>query len=235
MQDPAPAAATLRAETVGLELTLVRPGVFRMGSSDGLEGEAPPHEVAVAQPFYLAVHPVTQQQFEQVMGINPSCFRGADLPVDNVSWEDAQEFCQRLSAAEHAQYRLPTEAEWEFACRAGASTAYHFGEAAADLGQYAWYEGNSGGATHPVGQKRPNRWGLRDMHGGLWEWCQSLFRPYPYRADDGREGLDVAGPRVLRGGSWYEFADVCRAACRVGHAQVCCLSFYGFRVARPVA
>jgi formylglycine-generating enzyme required for sulfatase activity len=140
----------------------------------------------------MGVHEVTQAQYEQVMGVNPSQFKGANNPVETVRWEDAVGFCRNLSElpAEKAAgrvYRLPTEAEWEYACRAGTTTNYSFGYNDSDLGLYAWYAVNSGGRTHPVGGKKPNSWGLYDMHGNVWEWCQDRFAPYPSGVNIGQK------------------------------------------------
>ena len=151
------------------------------------------------------------------MGANPSGFKGAKLPVERVSWDDCQEFIKRLNGkAEMGNWkaRLPTEAQWEYACRAGTTTEYSFGDSEAALGDYAWFGGNSESKTHEVGQKKPNAWGLYDMHGNVWEWCADWYGAYA--ADD---AVDPTGPssgssRVLRGGSWYCSATYCRSACR---------------------
>jgi len=158
--------------SIGMKLKLIPPGEFLMGSSK--------NEVRITDPFYLGMYEVTQAEYEKVMGKNPSWFpmRGGDAthvsgedtsrhPVENVSWNDAVEFCKRLSGEEGKTYRLPTEAEWEYACRAGTTTLYCSGDDAASLGEYAWYGDNSDGKTHPVGEKKPNAWGLHDMHGKL--------------------------------------------------------------------
>jgi tetratricopeptide (TPR) repeat protein len=151
--------------------------------------------------FSIGVYEVTQQQYEAVIGSNPSEFKGANNPVEQVSWDDAVAYCAKLSSlpAEVAAgrvYRLPTESEWEYACRAGTTTEYSFGDDEQDLGKYAWFDGNSGETTHAVGKKLPNVWGLYDMHGNVWEWC-----------------LDAKGSnRVVRGGSWFNSASYCRPA-----------------------
>ena len=153
--------------------------------------------------FSIGVYEVTQQQYEAVMGSNPSEFKGANNPVENVSWDDAVAYCAKLSslpaevAAGH-MYRLPTEAEWEYACRAGTTTEYSFGDDEKDLGKYAWFKDNSEKKTHAVGEKLPNGWGLYDMHGNVWEWCSDA------------EGSN----RVIRGGSWSFDAAYCRSAYR---------------------
>jgi formylglycine-generating enzyme required for sulfatase activity len=151
-------------------------GTFTMGDASGDDDETP-HEVTLTKPFKMGVHEVTQAQYEQLMGTNPSEFKGAENPVERVSWEDAVEFCRRLSElpaekeAGHV-YRLPTEAEWEYACRAGTTTNFGFGDDDSEAGYYAWVFGNSDRKTHPVGNKLPNAWGLYDMHGNVREWCK---------------------------------------------------------------
>src|SRR5262249_24141391 len=155
-------------------------GEFLMGSADGYGDERPVHTVRISQPFYLGQYAVTQGQWQAVMGSNPSQFTGdPNRPVETVSWEDVQEFIRRLHAREGgATYRLPTEAEWEYAARAGSTTAYGFGDDPRQLSEYAWYSENAGRQTHPVGQLKPNAWGLYDMHGNVWEWVQDWYGPY---------------------------------------------------------
>ncbi len=170
--------------------------------------------------FSIGVHEVTQSQYESVMGANPSYFKGANNPVEHLTWDDAVAFCAKLSSlpAEVAAgrvYRLPTEAEWEYACRAGTTMAYSFGDDEKDLGKYAWFSDNSGGTTHGVGEKLPNGWGLYDMHGNVWEWCSD--------ADDSH--------RVRRGGSWNNVVAHCRAAYRDRRDPTYRISDLGFRLA----
>jgi len=202
-----------------MEFKLIPAGTFIMGDAR-VDKDWTPHEVILTTSFKMGVHEVTQAQYEQVMGVNPSEFKGADNPVEKVSWDDAVEFCRRLSdlPAEKAAgnvYRLPTEAEWEYACRAGMTTKYSFGDDESDLGDYAWYGDNSDGNTHPVGGKKPNAWGLYDMHGNVWEWCQDWYWDYPSGSV-----TDPRGPRgsnrVVRGGSWGFTAEGCRSADRYG-------------------
>ena len=170
--------------SIGMKLRLIPAGEFMMGSpgteSDRSNNETQ-HRVSITKPFYLGVTEVTQEQYQKVMGTNPSQFKGPQNPVERVSWAEAVEFCGKLSAmpaektAGHV-YRLPTEAEWEYACRSGTTTAYGFGDDASRLGDYGWFRSNSDSGTHPVGEKKPNAWGLYDMHGGVYEWCQDWYR-----------------------------------------------------------
>jgi formylglycine-generating enzyme required for sulfatase activity len=177
---------------------------------------------------------VTQGQWEALMGSNPSNFKGADLPVEQVSWTEAMEFCRKLTERERAAgrlpegyaYTLPTEAQWEYACRAGTTGNY-----AGDLNSMGWYAHNSGNMTHHVGQKQANAWGLFDMHGNVWEWCLDWYSIYP-----GGSVTDPIGPssgtnRVNRGGSWSYTALSCRSATRSWYAPGTRLNTLGFRVA----
>jgi formylglycine-generating enzyme required for sulfatase activity len=168
---------------VTMKLVLIRPGKFIMGSPDSEEGrkadEGPQHEVAISKSFYMGLTEVTQVQYEAVMGTNPSEFKGPTNPVENVTWDNAVEFCRKLSEKTGKAVRLPTEAEWEYACRAGSKTRYSFGDSDSALGNYVWYGANSGGKLHPVGQKKPNAYGLYDMHGNVFEWCADWYDSYP--------------------------------------------------------
>ena len=187
--------------SIGMPLKLLLSGNFTMG--DGSNA----HKVTLTQPFMLGVHEVTQAQYEQVMGSNPSKFRGPQNPVETVSWNDALDFCQKLSALPEELkagrvYRLPTEAEWEYACRAGTTTKYSFGDDESQLGEYAWFVGNAGRETRPVGLKQPNAWGLYDMHGNVWEWCADWYGGYPSGYVTDPTGPQSGSYRVIRGGSW---------------------------------
>jgi formylglycine-generating enzyme required for sulfatase activity len=225
--------------SVGMKLKLIPAGEFLMGSPESdksaIPNEKPQHKVRITKPFYLGVTEVTQEQYEKVMGKNPSNFKGPANPVENMSWDDAVEFCKRLSAKEGKTYRLPTEAEWEYACRAGTTTEYSFGDDAASLGEYAWFVGNSERETHPVGQKKPNAWGLRDMHGNANEWCQDWYGEYSSDAVTDPPGDDGGSFRVGRGGSWSLPARLCRSAYRYGRAPGFRLYVLGFRVARSLS
>ena len=186
--------------------------------------------------YHLGSYEVTQEQYEKVMGNNPSYFKGAKNPVESVSWEDAVSFCKKLSEipeekAAGRSYRLPTEAEWEYACGAGSTTSYSFGETAESLGEYAWFGKNSERKTHPVGEKKPNRWGLYDMHGNVWEWCQYVYETSPSGRRTDPKGPNKRAYRVLRGGSWGNDAAPCRSARRYTTAPTYRTSINGFRVA----
>jgi formylglycine-generating enzyme required for sulfatase activity len=197
-----PASVTLDlGKGVTMKLVLIRPGTFMMGSLDSEQGhapnEGPQHEVTISKPFYMGVTEVTQAQYEAVMGANPGYFKGPTNPVENVSWDDADEFCRKLSGKTGKAFRLPTEAEWEYACRAGSKTRFSFGDSDGVLGDYAWF----GGKTKPVGQKKPNAWGLYDMHGNVSEWCADRYGPYSSEASVDPRGATSGGDRVLRGKS----------------------------------
>ncbi len=232
---PAPASEEDRAAFQQRELEKI----LRSGNSIGIHFvEIPAGEfsrgslrVRITKPFYLSIHEVTQEQYERVMGNNPSKFKGANLPVERVSWEDAVEFCRELSLKEGQTYRLPTEAEWEYTCRAGSMTAYCFGDDASWLGQYAWYGPNSGWKTNPVGKKRPNAWGLYDMHGNVWEWCQDWHGDYPSEDVTDPTGPKEGSARVIRGGSWFNLEWYCRSAYRSWRRPSNRNHYLGFRVA----
>jgi len=205
---------------VAMKLVLIRPGKFVMGSPDSELGrepkEGPQHEVVISKPFYMGVTEVTQAQHEAVMGKNPSALKVPTNPVETVSWQDASDFCRKLSEKTGKAFRLPTEAEWKYACRAGTRTRFFFGDVDGMLGQYAWCPSNSGKTAHPVGRKKPNPWGLYDMLGNLWEWCADRYGPYSSEASTDPQGAGSGGTHVLRGGS-ARSEDVARfrSACRV--------------------
>ncbi|WP_349247218.1 formylglycine-generating enzyme family protein [Anaerobaca lacustris] len=217
-------------------MVFIPPGEFVMGSPSTepgrYRGEGPQHCVTLTKGFYLGVYEITQSQWRAVMGDNPSHFQGDDLPVENVSWEDAVAFCRKLSEQEGVEYRLPTEAEWEYACRAGSSTRYHSGDSDSDLGDYAWYHANSNRRTQPVGRKKPNAWGLHDMHGNVWEWCQDRYVAYPRHSVTDPLGVASGADRAFRGGSWQSIARDCRSACRLWITLGYRDNAMGFRLAR---
>ena len=195
---------------VKIEFVLIRPGSFMMGSDTGSPDEKPVHIVTLTKPFYLGKFEVTQEQWQTVMESNPSDFKGPKLPVEQVSWIDCQSFLAKLQYKTGRKFALPTEAQWEYACRAGTTTHYSFGDSDASLGEYAWFSGNS----HPVGEKKPNPWGLCDMHGNLWEWCADWYGGYLSGDATDPQGSSSGSYRVLRGGAWTCTADSLRSAFR---------------------
>ena len=181
------------------------------------DDEGPVHHVTISKAFYLSKYEVTQKQWNEVMGDNPSHFKGDDLPVEKVSWDDVQEFIKKLNEKESTdKYRLPSEAEWEYAARAGTTTRYSFGDDDSKLGEYAWYRENSGVKIHPVGKKGANPWGLYDMHGNVWEWVQdewhNSYNSVPLNGSAWEDGSGAF--RIVRGGGWYNNAGLCWSAFR---------------------
>ncbi|RCV64719.1 Formylglycine-generating enzyme, required for sulfatase activity, contains SUMF1/FGE domain [Methanophagales archaeon] len=217
---PTPPPAEIFTNTIGMEFVPIAAGEFEMGSPSDEEGrysdEGPVHHVNIEKAFYMGRYEVTQKQWRAIMGDNPSYFKGDDLPIETVSWDDVHEFIKKLNEKEGTgKYRLPSEAEWEYACRAGTSTRYSFGDSESKLGDYAWYGDNSGAKTHPVGQKKPNSWGLYDMHGNVWEWVQDSWHGrYDGAPADGSAWEGDGAYRVIRGGSWCGDAGCCRSAYR---------------------
>jgi formylglycine-generating enzyme required for sulfatase activity len=232
-----PASVTLDlGNGVTMKLVLIRPGKFLMGSPDSEQGhepnEGPQHVVVISKPFYMGVTEVTQAQYEAVMGTNPSKFKEPTNPVHSVSWDEAVEFCRKLSDKTGKTVRLPTEAEWEYACRAGTKTRFSFGDSESALGDYAWFSSNSGQKTQPVGQKKPNPWGLYDMHGNVFEWCADWYGSYSSGVSTDPQGATSGGDRVMRGGSWIHGGFRCPCAYRLNFAPAGRNSTYGFRCAR---
>ena len=214
------ATAEANSETftnsIGMQLKLIPAGSFLMGSPESeqerKENEIQ-HKVTLTKSFYLGIYEVTQEQYEKVMGSNPSKFKGAKLPVEMVNWDDAREFCEKLSQLEkNMTYRLPSEAEWEYAARAGTKTAYYWGD---DFdARYAWCYENSGGKTQEVGTRQPNAWGLYDMSGNVWEWCEDWKAEYTTGEQVDPKGAASGSCRVNRGGSWNDDPLLCRSAFR---------------------
>jgi len=222
-------------EGLMLDAALVPAGVFVMGGSDDdrdrNRNEAPRHEVEITRPFYLGVYPVTQAQYHAVTGENPSRDVGHDVPVNMVSWLEAEDYCAVLSRRCGLAVRLPTEAGWEYACRAGCAARFSFGQLS--MLQYMWYSGNAEGRAHSVGTKRPNAWGLYDMHGNVWEWCADWYSSDYYglsdRSDPG--GPEIGDSRVMRGGGYRHSARRCRSSNRDGDKPDARHPTLGFRVA----
>ena len=218
-----------------IEFVLIPAGEFMMGSPDSEAGrhrtEGPVHRVTFAKPFYLAKYEVTQGQWKAVMGSNPSDFKaaGKDAPVENVSWNDCLAFCKKTELS------LPTEAQWEYACRAGTKTRFNLGDTDGDLVRAGWFLGNSEGTTHPVGKKTANAWGLYDMHGNVWELCEDNWHNnYTGAPTDGSAWLGGLSDRVSRGGSPLYYAQDCRSANR-GRDDLSFRNYdLGFRPARSL-
>ena len=214
--------------SIGMELQRIVPGSFMMGSTKGDANEAPPHRVTITKSFYIGVHEVTQAEWEALMGDNPSHFKEENRPVENVTWKDAELFCRRLSEKEGIRYRLPTEAEWEYACRAGTTTEFPWGDQFQD--EYAWCDQNSENESHPVGMKRPNPWGLYDMSGNVYEWCADSYAEYTDQ-DQTDPLVSLETPyHVDRGGCWYNVAEYCRSSDRGGRLADFRDFFVGLRV-----
>ncbi|MCH1419017.1 MAG: SUMF1/EgtB/PvdO family nonheme iron enzyme [Akkermansiaceae bacterium] len=234
------------ANTIGARMVRIGPGSLMMGSTTGPGDERPVHRVNLTKGFYIGVTEVTQEQWESVMPDNPSRFKGAARPVENVVAADCVEFCKLLTQKERAEgklpegaeYRLPTEAEWEYACRAGSEANYGFGDSDTDLADYAWFSKNSV-RTQPVGKKKANAWGLFDMHGNVWEWCSDWKGSYTADEAEDPKGAPAGpsyGHRVFRGGSWGSTAAHCRSAARNGcGTSNSRLSGLGFRLVRTLS
>jgi len=216
-------------------MILVPAGAFMMGSNQGEDDEKPVHKVWVDS-FLIDKCEVTQEQFSTLMQKDPSHFKGARNPVERIPWGDAAWYCNHRSRAEGLEpcydektgacdfnangYRLPTEAEWEYACRAGSTAEFHFGNDESQIDAYGWFQGNSAKKTHPVGRKKPNPWGIHDMHGNVMEWCNDVYEADYYGKSPERNPRGPADSPmaefVLRGGAWNTSADACRSARRVG-------------------
>lgn len=251
--EPPPAIITNKS---GLTMVAIPGGQFQMGSAAG-EPDETSHRVSLS-PFYMDQYEVTQESFSKIMGRNPSRWTEPKNPVEQIRWKDAAEYCNARSRLEGLTpgydpktwkcdfdgngYRLPTEAEWEYACRAGARTQYCFGDNPAELGKYGWFKGNSTRSPSPVGGKQPNQWGLHDMYGNVWEWCNDFYKEDYYRNSLERDprGPELSATRVLRGGCWNSRADACRSAYRLdespSYTDVCFArdahGFVGFRCVR---
>jgi formylglycine-generating enzyme required for sulfatase activity len=232
-----PSGRTHTIQSINYKMVYISHGTFMMGSPSSEANRYSnerQHKVTLTKGFYMGVTEVTQGQWKAVMGNNPSRFKGDNRPVEQVSWNDCKEFIRKLNRHEGGnKYRLPTEAEWEYACRAGTTTRFCFGDSDSRLDDYAWYSGNSSSKTHSVAQMRPNAWGLYDMHGNVWEWCQDWYdKNYPSGHVTDPEGPSSGSARVGRGGGWGFDARGCRSAFRCYGTPGSRLSFLGFRLAR---
>lgn len=227
--------AKTTTNSIGMEFVLIPAGTFQMGSNDGDADEKPVRQTTISRAFYLGKFEVTQAQWQAVMGNNPSLFQNdPKRPVEQVWWNDAQAFIGKLNEKEgHQRYRLPTEAEWEYAARAGSTTAYSFGPDGSQLSQYGWHKDNSDGQTHPVGKLKPNAWGLYDMHGNVWEWVQDWYHRYAAEPATDPKGPKAGTHRSRRGCAWNNFAQFCRTANRysvTGYRD----DFLGFRLVQTL-
>ena len=228
--------------SIGMKFAWIHPGHFMMGSPKeemGRHKNEIPHKVTLTNGFYMGVYAVTQEQWKEVMGNNPSHFKGEkNLPVENVTWDECQEFAKHLREKDKKPYRLPTEAEWEYSCRAGTTTPFHFGETIST--DQANYDGNHTYAngkegvyrkkSTPVGNFPANAFGLYDMHGNVWQWCQDRYGDYPQNDVVDPQGPVAGQYRVLRAGSWYNYPSACRSACRLSYDPGIRRSYFGFRV-----
>jgi formylglycine-generating enzyme required for sulfatase activity len=223
---------------LGALFVLIPAGTVTIGSPEDEPGRfdnETGHPVTISRAFYLQATEVTQGQWKRVMGSNPSHFRtcGDNCPVEQVSWTDVGEFIRRLNRMEGTdKYGLPTEAQWEYAARAGTAKRFHAGDGDEDLSRAGWWSENSGFETHPVGRKEPNAWGLYDMHGNVWEWVRDWYGPYPSSRVTDPEGPASGDYRVMRGGSWSSSAGFCRSAFRVSGDPAGRVSALGFRLLR---
>lgn len=242
------------ADGVRMDMIWIAPGMFMMGSPSSELGRfdnETQHEVILKKGYWLGKYEVTQEQYKTIMGNNPSKFAGNNLPVEQVSWDDAMEFCKKLTEVEKEAgrlpegcvYTLPTEAQWEYACRAGTTRAFNnekniptedqmMIESCPNLDEVGWYKYNSNKTTHPAGQKQPNAWGLYDMHGNVSEWCLDVYwSTYPSTPVTDPTGADSGSYMVVRGGLWAGSASGCRSASRSSCMFYDCLNSVGFRVA----
>jgi formylglycine-generating enzyme required for sulfatase activity len=231
--------------SLGMKLSLIQAGRFTMGSPENELGRRPvevQHEVTLTRSYYMGTTEVTQGQWKTMMGDNPSFVEGDDHPVETIPWAKAVEFCRKLSEKEGARYRLPTEAEWEYACRAGTTTPFHTGPTISTNeanynGQRSYGDGAKGifrDETTAVASFAPNAWGLHDMHGNVWEWCADWYAEYPTGAVSDPTGPAEGKTRVVRGGCWVTAPAVCRSASRGDTEPVSWNFHFGFRVARDL-
>jgi formylglycine-generating enzyme required for sulfatase activity len=232
----------------GIRFVKIEAGCFEMGQDKKTDlsekdknttaNELPQHKVCISKSFYIGESEITQKQWEDVMGNNPSKFKGKYRPVERVTWNDTQDFIEKLNEREKgAFFRLPTEAEWEYAARAGTQTAYSFGSDAKNSQDYAWF-GNEGygGDSHEVGQKKANPWGLVDIHGNVWEWVQDWYDPnyYQHSPETDPKGVENAQYKVYRGGSWVAKQSNLRSAARYSGLPTTRSGDIGFRLVREV-
>ena len=217
-------------------MVYVEGGTFMMGAtseqgSDAYDDEKPAHQVTLSS-FSIGRYEVTQEEWEAVMGSNPSNFKGKKLPVEQVSWDDCQTFIRKLNQMTGKQFRLPTEAEWEYAARGGSKSCGYKYAGGDNLGSVAWYTDNSGNKTHEVGKKQPNELGLYDLSGNVWEWCQDWYGKYGSSSQTNPKGLSSGSHRVLRGGRWNGNAGGCRVSIRLSGTPDDRYNYLGLRLAQ---
>ena len=225
---------------VGINFVTVPAGQFMMGSTNGDSDEQPVHSVTIGQSFQVSRHEVTQKAYESIVGVNPSLFRGPNLPVQRVTWNDAVTFCRLLTQNErragrltdNTVYRLPTEEEWEYCCRAGSTTTYSFGDDTSKLPAHAWFRDSAGNSTRPVGQLAPNAWGLHDMHGNVREWCHDQYEEYAAKVAGMPSEVEARVHRINRGGGFAAFPWGCRSSDRRGSTPTTFGATIGFRIVR---
>jgi formylglycine-generating enzyme required for sulfatase activity len=212
-------AVTLRAGAVEIELVRIPPGEFMMGSPESEEGHAPNEgpvgRVCITKAFYLGRFEITRSQYRAVIEQAPGGPPDDMLPVQHITYANAIEFCRRLSGLANVKIRLPSEAQWEYACRAGTQTRYWSGSTEVDLARVGWYDANSGGTAHSVGQKQPNAWGLYDMHGNVWEYCADFIDDYATMEKTDPVGRITEHWGAMRGGGWMHGLEECRSATRM--------------------
>ncbi|HOK09264.1 MAG TPA: formylglycine-generating enzyme family protein [Candidatus Hydrogenedens sp.] len=237
-----------KSQFLGITFVWIPSGSFYMGTTKSpndlvnlyggtaslYTSEYPQHLVVISRGFWMSETEITQQQWQNIMGYNNSNNKGDNLPVENLTWEECQKFIDKINTMGSGTFRLPTEAEWEYACRAGSTTEFYFGDDASQLDNYGWHYNNSNYQTHPVGQKLPNAWGLYDMHGNVWEWCQDWYDANYYQYSP---SIDPNGPasgkyKVLRGGTCLRTSARCRSAFRSWNAPDLSMPDQGFRICK---
>lgn len=230
--------ADVFVNSIGIQFRRIPSGTFQMGAVEGEGDERPVHEVEITEPFYMGAGEVTQAQWNALMDQNPSHFQGPFRPVDSVSWNQAQEFIRRLNEKEDTDlYRLPTEAEWEYAARGGNQTRYYFGEPRDSLPNHAWYSVNSDERTQRTEQKTSNAFGLHDVYGNVWEWTRDAYDPTFYQRSARENPVNPGtrnAPRVIRGGGWFAVSSMMRSANRGWARPNVQNTKLGFRLVREI-
>ncbi len=219
---------------ISIDMVRVEAGTFTMGATQEMkypwDNEKPTHKVTLTNDYYIGKYEVTQALWQAVMGKNPSEFKGESLPVENVSWNDCQEFLSKLNIMTGKTFRLPTEAEWEYAARGGKKSRGYQYSGSNNISDVAWYDSNSGNKTHTVGSKQANELGIYDMSGNVWEWCQDWYKGYSSSSQVNPTGANSGSNRVFRGGSWFDAARSCRSSCRSNNTPVTRYYFFGLRL-----